>query len=137
MFAEVPQVVQDFDQALGVAVMQADRRLVKHVKRTHQPRAERGCQLNALRLAAGKRGREPIERQVFQSDLVQVAQPVVDLLQQLVGDAGFLPRQLQVREEFVASSTVIAEIWQMSLPPIFTWRASRRSRRPPHSEQTE
>src|SRR5271166_1963168 len=80
-------------------MVQADGRLVQHIQRAHQPRAQRSCQLNALRLAAGERGRQTVERQIFQPDLVQVAQPVVDLLQQLVGDARLLPRQLQLREK--------------------------------------
>ena len=96
---KVAQVVQDLDQPRGIAMMQADGRLVQHVQRAHQPRTQRSRQLNALRLTAGERGSQAIEREIFQPYIVQVAQPVVNLLQQLVRDPGFLLRQLQLREK--------------------------------------
>ncbi len=84
--AEVAQALQNVDQAGGIAAVQPDGRLVEHVERPHQARAERGCQLNALRFASGKRRGEAVKRQVFQSDFVQKAQAVANLLQQFAGD---------------------------------------------------
>ncbi len=59
--AQIAQALQDFDQAVRVARMEPDRRLIEHVQRADQMRAERGRQLNALRLAAGQRGSQAVE----------------------------------------------------------------------------
>ena len=59
------------DQPLVVARVQADRRLVEHVERADQRRAERRRQVDALRLAARQRRRQPIERQVVEPDVAQ------------------------------------------------------------------
>ena len=53
--AQIAQLMQDADQARGVAAVQADRGFIQHVQRAHQPRAQRGGELNALRFAPGKR----------------------------------------------------------------------------------
>jgi hypothetical protein len=73
--SQIAQVVQDLDEPVRVAAVQADGRLVEHVERADQPRSERGGELNALRFAARERRGEPVERQVFQADVVQKAQP--------------------------------------------------------------
>ena len=90
--SQVAQVVQDLDQPMRVAAVQSDGRLVEHIQRADQPRSQRSRELNALRFAAGERGGEPVERQVFEADFVQEAQPLLDFQQQLVGDRGFLRR---------------------------------------------
>ena len=51
-------------QALGVARVQADRRLVEDVERVHERRADGGGQVDALELAARERARLAVERQV-------------------------------------------------------------------------
>ena len=84
--SDIAQAQQDFDQALRVARMQADRRLVEHVQRADQRRAQRRCQLDALRLSAGQRRGEPVQRQVLQSDVVQESQPRPDLPEDAFGD---------------------------------------------------
>ena len=81
----------------GVAAVQPDGGLVEHVAGAHQARAEAGGELDALRLAAGERGREAVERQVLQADVVQELQPLADLDQHLAGDGGLLGRQLERR----------------------------------------
>ena len=100
--AEVAQLFQDADQPAGVAAVQADGRLVEHVAGAHQPRAEAGGQLDALRLAAGERGGQPVEREVFEADVVQELQPLADLDQDLVGDRRLFGRELQRVEELPA-----------------------------------
>ena len=52
--SQVAQVVQNLDQAMSVAAVQSDGRLVQHVQRPYQPRAQRSRQLDALGLAARK-----------------------------------------------------------------------------------
>ena len=78
--AQVAQLFQDVNQPGRVARVQADGRLVEHVKRAHQPRAERGGQLNALRLAAGERGGQPVEGEVLQAHRIEKLQPLAHLL---------------------------------------------------------
>jgi hypothetical protein len=51
--------------------MQADGRLVEHVERVGQVRAERVRQRDALRLAAGQRARLPVQREVAEPDVVE------------------------------------------------------------------
>ena len=55
--AEVAQPHQRVDEALVVALVQADRRLVEHVEHAHQPAADLRREPDALRLAARQRGR--------------------------------------------------------------------------------
>ena len=88
--AQIAQALEDFDQPVRVARMQADGRLVEHVKRADQMRAERRGQLDALRFAAGKRGGQPVERQVVEADFVEEAQALLNLFENLVGDGGLL-----------------------------------------------
>ncbi len=67
--AEVAQILEYLDEAVCVAGMQSDGRLVQHVEGADQPRPERRGQLDALRLAAGKGRGQAVERQVLQADL--------------------------------------------------------------------
>ena len=97
--SQVAQAVQDLDQPVGVAAVQADGRLVEHVERADQTRAERGCQLDALRFAAGERRGEAIEREVFEADVVQEAQALLNFGEQNFGDGGLLRRELDLIEE--------------------------------------
>ena len=75
LIAELPQ---DRDQPLVVARMQADRGLVEHVQRVDERRAERRREVDALRLAARERGRQPIERQVVEADVAEEPQPLAE-----------------------------------------------------------
>ena len=97
--AQVAQAFEDFNQAMGVAGVEADGRLVQHVERAHQPRADGGGQLNPLRFPAGQGGGEAIERQVTQADLVQEAQPVADFLQDCFGNGRLRRVQFELVEE--------------------------------------
>ncbi|OIQ93571.1 hypothetical protein GALL_245310 [mine drainage metagenome] len=72
-------------QAMQVARMQADGRLVEHEKGLGERSAERGGEVDALHLAARKRARLPVERQVAQSHVQQIAQASADLVEQQAG----------------------------------------------------
>ena len=107
--AEIAQFFEDADQAAGVAAVQSDGRLVEHVAGAHQARAEAGRELDALRFAAGERGGEAVERQVLQADVVQEFQPLADLDQDLVGDAGlFRASSSSARKNSCASRDIHA-----------------------------
>ena len=90
--AEIAQALEDFDEALGVARVQADGRLVEHVERADEMRAERRGELDALRFAAGERGGEAVEREVVEADFVEESQARADFFEDFVGDVGLLGR---------------------------------------------
>ncbi|CAM5197758.1 hypothetical protein CDEN61S_01756 [Castellaniella denitrificans] len=81
--AVVAQPVHDLDDAVDVARVQADGRLVQHEQRVHQGRAQRGGQVDALDLAAREGAALPVQRQVAQADVAQEAQAGADFVQQL------------------------------------------------------
>src|SRR5260370_953914 len=58
-----------------------DGRLVEHVERADEARADLRGQPDPLGLAAGQRRRCPVQRQVVEPDVQQEAEPGVDLLQ--------------------------------------------------------
>ena len=97
--SQVAQAFQNLNQAVGVARVQPDRRLIQHVERAHEVRTQRRGQLDALRLAAGKRGSQPVERQIVEPDFVEESQALLDFFQNFVGDRGFGGAQLQALEE--------------------------------------
>jgi hypothetical protein len=97
--AQIAQAPQNLDEAVGIARMEADGGLIQHVESAHQMRAQRCGQLDALGLAAGKRRGQPVEREVFQADLIEKAQPLARLFENFVGDGGLLRSQGQGIEE--------------------------------------
>ena len=115
--SQIAQVVQDLDEAMRVAAVQADGRLIEHIERADQMRAERGRQLNALRFAARKRRSQPVEREVFEADVVEEAQALSAVqpaaVQQWRLAAG---ESSSCSKKRAASSTVMLQTWQMFLP---------------------
>ena len=87
---EVAQIVQDLDQTVRVAAVQADRWLIEDVEGSHQTRTERGCKLNTLRLAAREGGSKAAESQVFQADFIKKAQAFLKFDEEPFGDSGLL-----------------------------------------------
>ncbi len=79
----VAQPVHDLDDAVDVARVQADGRLVQHEQGIDQGRAQRGGQIDALHLAARQRAALAVQRQVAQADVAQKAQTGADFIQQL------------------------------------------------------
>src|SRR5882724_124333 len=97
--AEVAQGFENVDQALRVARVEADGRLVENVKRADEMRAERRGELDALRFAAREGGSEAIEGEVVEADFVEELEATANFFQDFVGD-GFLHfGQLQRREK--------------------------------------
>ncbi len=97
--AEIAQVLESGQQPIVVPLMQPDRRLVEDIHHSGEARADLRCKPDALRLAARKRFRGPVERQVIEPDVVQELQPGHDLLDDLVGDRLTLSLELHVAEE--------------------------------------
>ena len=78
--ARVAKPVKQPEQPVDVPRMQPDRRLVQHVQRVHQVRAERVGQGDALGLAAGESAGLTVERQIAQPDIAKIAHPGVELI---------------------------------------------------------
>ena len=66
--------------------MQADRGLVEHIEHAGQARADLRGEPDALALAARQRARRARQRQIVEPDVGEEGQPVVDFLQDAVGD---------------------------------------------------
>ena len=84
--AAVAQPEQQLEQPVHVARVQTDRRLVEHVERVDEMRAERVGEPDALRLAAGERARRAIEREVVEPDVAEEAHAVLRLLEDVRRD---------------------------------------------------
>ena len=97
--AEIAQGFEDVDEALRIARMQADGRLVENVERADEMRAERSRELDALRFAAGKRRGEALEREVVEADFVEKLQARANFVENFVGDFRLRRRELQRAEE--------------------------------------
>src|SRR5215469_8384587 len=97
--AQVAQRFQNVNEALRVARMKADGRLVEDVERAHQMRTERCRQLDALRFSAGKSGSEAVEREIVQADFIEKLQARANLFQNLVSDFYLRFGKLQSRKE--------------------------------------
>ena len=63
--------------------MEADRRLVEHVEGAGEAGAERGGEVDALRLAARERARLAVEGQVVEPDPVEHLDPLGELVEQV------------------------------------------------------
>ncbi len=92
--AQVAQFFERVQQAVVVAMVQADGRLVEHVEHAAQLRSDLRGQANALALAAGERGRRAVERNVAQTDCVQKLQALDDLMHDAAGNQRFPSREL-------------------------------------------
>src|SRR5207248_400579 len=83
------QLEQRFDQFFVVTLMQSDRRLIENVEHAHQLRSNLRREADALRFAAGERGRVTIEHQVADADRVQKSEAVANFFQDFAGDLFF------------------------------------------------
>ena len=95
--AEVAQPLQRRQQAVVVALVQADRGLVQHVEHAGQAGADLGGQADALALAARQRAGAARQGQVVQPDIVRKPSRSLISLQDAPGDLALLRRQLLAR----------------------------------------
>ena len=84
--AHVAQVGEGFEQAIVVARMQADGRLVEHVEHAAQLGADLRGQADALRLAAGERGGGAVEAEIVEADGGEKFQAAADFVHDAAGD---------------------------------------------------
>ena len=97
--AQVPEVNQGFQQALVVALVQPDGRLVEDVEHPHQGGTDLGGQPDALRLAAGEGGGAAVQGEVLQPDAGHEGKTVAHLLQDLRRDLLFRLVEAHAGEE--------------------------------------
>ena len=88
------EVAQQAEEPPAVAGVQPHRRLVERVERAGEARAERGGELDALRLATRQRAPGAVEGEVVETDAVQHLEPVRERLEQVLaaGPLGRAPR---------------------------------------------
>jgi len=96
--AQVAQAAQRGDQAVVVALVQADAGLVQHVHHAREAGADLRGQADALGLATRQRVRAAVQAQVVQAHIVEEAQPRGDLADDLVADVGLVALELQALE---------------------------------------
>jgi hypothetical protein len=107
--ADIAQVLEGAEQAVVVALVQADGRFVEDVQHAHQAGADLAGQTNPLRLATRQRVSAAIQRQIIQTDVDQELQALADFLEDLVGDLAATTGQSSARRN---SHTGIAD-WQI------------------------
>ena len=97
--ARVAQPVEDADEPMDVARVQADAGFVEDVERVDERGAERGGEIDALDFAAAEGARLAVERQIAQADIDEIAQARADFAEQQIG--GFVERRgkIEIGEE--------------------------------------
>ena len=80
------EAVKNLHQAVAVPRMKADGRLVQHVQRVHQGRADGGGQVHPLELAPGQRPGLAVEGQVLQAHAHEIIQAPADLVEHQTRD---------------------------------------------------
>ena len=80
------KLLERAEQAIVIARVQADRRLVQHVQHAAQARADLRGEANALRFAAGQRGGGAIQAEIAESDGEQKIEALGNFLQRPAGD---------------------------------------------------
>ena len=84
--AEVAQTAQRLQEPCVIALVKADRGLVKYVEHPSEPRANLRGKPDALAFSAGQCARGARQGEVFQADIDQEPQPLTDFLKDTAGD---------------------------------------------------
>ena len=91
------------DQSVGIARMQAYRRLVEDIQRAHKTASQRGAEVDALALTTTERVRETVEGEIAQTYIQQELDARADLRQQAFGHLRIMVVELQVVEPCLQS----------------------------------
>ena len=97
--SDVSQIKQSVYQALVIALMQSDGRLVENVKNAGKAGADLSCKPDTLGFSAGKRCSLPLKRKIFKAYVFQKQKPVIYFFQNLRGDFLFGFRKLKILKE--------------------------------------
>jgi hypothetical protein len=130
--AEIAQALEGDEQAIIVALVEADRGLVEDVEDAGQAGADLAGEADALALAAGQGAGGAVEVEIIEADIVEEAEPLVDLLEDGAGDFLVLGESLasSVENQSSAWRTERREDMEMSSPAILTLSGSGRRRAP-------
>ena len=93
--AHIAQFLERGQQAVVVALVQADGRLVQHIHYASQAGTDLRGEPDALRFAAGQGFGGAFQRQVIQPDIVQKSQPAGDFMSYPFRDRLFVAWQRQ------------------------------------------
>ena len=96
---EIAQPAERRQQPCVVALMQADARLIEHIKNAGQTRADLRREPDALRFAAGKRAAFAVQGQIVEPDFDEKLQPRLNLAQDVGDDFALLLCQVHPRDE--------------------------------------
>ena len=97
--SEVPQALHRGEEPVVVPLVESDGGFVKDIEDSHESRADLACEPYALRFASGECSAFPVEREVVESDCLEEAKPVSDLLEEFGADLLLVVRELQVVQE--------------------------------------
>ena len=92
--ALIPQVFQRLEQAVIIALVQADGRFIEHVKHPCQPRPDLRRKPNTLAFPPAERPARACQRQIFQPDIVQESQTFANFLEDRARDFVLLNGQI-------------------------------------------
>ena len=106
--ANVTQFLQRVYQALVVALVQADTRLVQYIEHIHQLRAYLRSQADTLALSTGKADGTAVQRQIIQTDIEQKLEPRTDFLQDFTGNLLLLAAEMRVYADSQSYSSLMS-----------------------------
>ena len=87
--AEVAELHEGLDEALVVALVEADGGLVQNVEDASEARTDLRGETDALAFAAGERRRAAVEREITQTDSAKEFEALGDFAADALGDQGF------------------------------------------------
>jgi len=67
------------ERPIRVPMMQSDGWFIENITGTHQAGTETRRKGDALRFSSGQRGRQPVQSEVVQADIVQKLEPLMNL----------------------------------------------------------
>ena len=94
--AEIAQSFERLDEAIVVALVQADGGLVENVENAAQARADLRGQADALALAAGERGGVAVERKIVEPDGAKKFKALGNFAADALGDQRFALSEFEI-----------------------------------------
>ena len=93
--AKIPQMLECGQQAVVIALMQANARLIQDIQHSDKSGSDLRREAYALRFTAGQRTSRTGKREIIESNIEQKAKARMDLLQDLRGNPLLSFRQLK------------------------------------------
>jgi hypothetical protein len=130
--AEIAEALEGDEQAVVVALVEADRRLVEDVEDARQAGADLAGEADALALAAGQGAGGAVEVQIFEADIVEEAERSLISLRmaRAISRCCGFSFSSSAENQSSAWRTERREDMEMSSPAILTLSGSGRRRAP-------